>query len=239
MSNYLALWNANLNTFYSQTQTISNKIILVQGSNAYYGVIQFTYLGYPSTYSFISMGVGSSTSVNPVLFITGSNYVGIGTNNPGINGITPYNNVVLDIYGSTRFNGLIYNDLQYIAGPITNYIYPGYIFATYVQFYSGGGQTVTFLNQYVAYPASYLISASVSTAGAGNNTAILSVFPGSPATATITQLQALAPSFTDNTLSTLGIGFTISGSTITISTYNIGWWGFTQTYYFTMQLLSP
>jgi hypothetical protein len=226
MTNYLSTFNENLNSFYSQVLQISNIINI--GTNNNYGSIQFNYAGSgPSSYIFIGIiAVG-----NPGLCITGNNMVGIGTTNP---------QYALDVYGSTLISQTIYNGSQYVyyGTPINSYV--NYTYTSYTQFYSGGGQTVPFVifNSFSSTACVYLISAVVTTPGAGNNSAIITIFPGSPPSATITQLQALGPSFTDNTLSNAGFGYTTTSTTLTITTYNTGWWGFTQTYFFKMQLLS-
>jgi hypothetical protein len=245
MSNPLISFNENLNAFYSQTLIIG-KLNLIKNT---YGA-SFSYqVTNPNITLGMAIQIGSlPVSNSPTICINMINQVGIGTTNP---------QAKLHVNGSLNVNGIIINDPQYIYGvgywyyngnftsyystaasPINSYI--NYRYAASVQFWSGGGQTVSFVtfSSFSSTPCTYLIAGSTNTAGAGHGAAIITIFPGSPPSANITQLQALGMSYIDNSRITLGFGYTTTSTTLSITTYNTGWWGQWQYYYFTMQLLS-
>jgi hypothetical protein len=203
-------------------------IVLGQSTTANnYATIGFQYVGSGLTTNYVGIGVTSPTT----LCIAGNNYVGIGITNP---------QYTLDVAGTARVTGKIYNGPSYVSGASNIYSYINYLYAVSVGLWSAPGTTCTFVTftTFSSTPCTYLISASNATATAGNATAIITIFAGSPPSAVITTLQATGQFFSNSNLNVPGFGYSTTSTTLSILIYNNGWWLQGQTVYFTMQLLS-
>ena len=142
--------------------------------------------------------------------------------------------------GSARVTGLFYNNKIYDPAPYSIHSYIDYIYTVKASLsIVGGGAICTFVTftSFSSWTCTYLLIARNPLGG--NSTAIITIFPSSPPSALMTQLQTTDINYTDTNYNVLGIGYSTTSNTLTISIYTKGLGtGYPQTVYFTMKLLS-